>query len=63
MELELYPINLRLLRHQTAPAARGTQASWSGSVGGYSGVPLGEEALSPLPARACLPPPAGRPAG
>ena len=46
LELELYPINLRLLRHQAAPAARGTPSSWSGSVGGYSGVPLGE-ALSP----------------
>ncbi|KAF0300546.1 Ubiquitin carboxyl-terminal hydrolase 32 [Amphibalanus amphitrite] len=40
LELELYPINLRLLRHQAAPAARGAQTSWSGSVGGYSGVPL-----------------------
>ncbi|XP_046979817.1 ubiquitin carboxyl-terminal hydrolase 32 [Schistocerca americana] len=38
-ELELFPLNLRLLRHQSPPA-RAPQASWSGMVGGYGAAAL-----------------------
>ncbi|KAJ4445302.1 hypothetical protein ANN_07107 [Periplaneta americana] len=39
VELELYPLNLRLLRHQAQPA-RAPQTTWSGMVGGYGAAAL-----------------------
>ncbi|XP_068086711.1 ubiquitin carboxyl-terminal hydrolase 32 [Anabrus simplex] len=39
VELELFPLNLRLLRHQTPPS-RTPQTSWSGMVGGYGAAAL-----------------------
>lgn len=39
VELELYPLNLRLLRHQAQPA-RAPQTAWSGMVGGYGAAAL-----------------------
>lgn len=41
VELELYPVTLRLLRHQTQPARTAPQpSSWSGMVGGYGAAAL-----------------------
>ncbi|XP_023716699.1 ubiquitin carboxyl-terminal hydrolase 32 isoform X2 [Cryptotermes secundus] len=39
LELELYPLNLRLLRHQAQPV-RAPQTTWSGMVGGYGAAAL-----------------------
>lgn len=52
-ELELYPLNLRLLKHHNGTLSNGTGAnsnvvrtptpnagSWSGLVGGYGGAAL-----------------------
>ncbi|KAK7789457.1 hypothetical protein R5R35_012652 [Gryllus longicercus] len=39
VELELFPLNLRLLRHQTPPS-RTPQTAWSGMVGGYGAAAL-----------------------
>lgn len=39
VELELYPLNLRLLRHQAQPA-RAPQTAWTGMVGGYGAAAL-----------------------
>nr|CAD7196012.1 unnamed protein product [Timema douglasi] len=39
VEIELYPVNLRLLRHQAQPA-RPSQTTWSGMVGGYGAAAL-----------------------
>lgn len=39
VELELYPLNLRLLRHQAQPA-RAPQTAWSGMVGGYGAAAI-----------------------
>lgn len=34
VDLELYPVNLRILRHQSQTQTAGTQASWGSVVGG-----------------------------
>lgn len=38
LELELYPLNLRILRHQPNPPATQTVSSWGAVAGGYGAV-------------------------
>ncbi|XP_034237598.1 ubiquitin carboxyl-terminal hydrolase 32 isoform X2 [Thrips palmi] len=40
VELELYPLTIRLLRHQSQPSRAGPQTTWTGMVGGYGAAAL-----------------------
>ncbi|XP_026279470.1 ubiquitin carboxyl-terminal hydrolase 32 isoform X3 [Frankliniella occidentalis] len=40
VELELYPLTIRLLRHQNQPSRPGPQTTWTGMVGGYGAAAL-----------------------
>ena len=40
VELELYPLTIRLLRHQNQPSRGGPQTTWTGMVGGYGAAAL-----------------------
>lgn len=41
VELELYPLNLRILRHQASPPVAQTVSSWGAVAGGYGAVTSG----------------------
>ncbi|XP_049824907.1 ubiquitin carboxyl-terminal hydrolase 32 isoform X2 [Aethina tumida] len=52
VELELYPLNLRILRHQMQNQGGGSTGTWSSVVGGYGAAALSTAGLNASPVTA-----------